>query len=168
MAFTPRRGADGLLKITGSGTAEELFRVCSAVAAEYHLRSPELLTSPGLVKNFLFSYFRGKPDQSKEYFVVCWLDTQNVLLGTDTLFEGTIDSCAVYKRELVKRALEVGAAHVILAHNHPSGSTQPSPADFQITREIVNALRVVDIRVLDHVVVTPGGESHSFAEHGEI
>jgi DNA repair protein RadC len=89
------------------------------------------------------------------------------VISFDELFFGTIDAASVYPREVVKRALAHNAAALILAHNHPSGVAEPSLADQQITRRLVDALGLVDIRVLDHMVVGDG-EVVSFAERGLI
>jgi DNA repair protein RadC len=83
------------------------------------------------------------------------------------LFRGTIDKAAIYPREIVKATLEFNAAAVILAHNHPSGNCEPSAADRQITKRISDALGLIDVKVLDHVIVG-GGDSCSFAQRGLI
>ena len=103
----------------------------------------------------------------KESFCAVYLDAQNGPLAVETLFEGTLTSSAVYPREVFKKALKHNAAAVIFAHNHPSGNTEPSDNDRQITRDLVMAANFMDIRVLDHIVV--GANSHfSFADHGLI
>ena len=101
----------------------------------------------------------------KEIFVVLFLDAQNRLLESETLFTGTLTQTSVYPREVVKRSLHHNAAAVIFAHNHPSGHTVPSAADENLTRKLKEALGVVDVRVLDHFVVA-GNEVLSFAEQG--
>ncbi|MBO1518095.1 RadC family protein [Oceanisphaera pacifica] len=88
-----------------------------------------------------------------EVFGVVFLDNQHRILGFEELFRGTIDAASVYPREVVKRALTYNAAALILVHNHPSGNPEPSKADTSITLRIRDALNLVDIRVLDHVVV---------------
>jgi len=101
----------------------------------------------------------------RESFRMVYLDAQNNPTGTETLFEGTLTSSVVYPREVLKKALDHKAASVIFAHNHPSGCTEPSENDRQITRDLVLAASLVDVRVLDHIVV--GVNSHySFADHG--
>ncbi|MGB5209269.1 MAG: JAB domain-containing protein, partial [Gammaproteobacteria bacterium] len=92
-------------------------------------------------------------------------DNRNRLIGLEELFRGTIDGASVYPREVVRQALAHNAAAVILAHNHPSGVAEPSQADEAITRRLKNALALVDIRVLDHLVIGDG-EAVSFAERG--
>lgn len=121
----------------------------------------------------------GKPDTVKAYltllygtseheeFGCMWLDAQNRLIKSGTLFRGTLTQTSVYPREVLKEGLACNAAAVILYHNHPSGSTLPSSADVQLTNNLKTALAYVDIRVLDHIIV--GGLSTcSFAEQGLI
>lgn len=102
-----------------------------------------------------------------ESFNVLFLNNQHGLITLKELFRGTIDGASVYPREVVKAALKFNAAAVILAHNHPSGICTPSMADRHITQQIREALSLVDIRVIDHIVVG-GMDSYSFAEHGLI
>lgn len=103
--------------------------------------------------------------QEREVFSVAYLNTQHQLIDIDDLFFGTLDGAAVYPREVVKAALLNNAAAVILSHNHPSGSLTPSAADRRITERLREALALVEIRVLDHVIVTRT-DAYSFAEHG--
>lgn len=100
----------------------------------------------------------------REAFIVMYLDNQHCLLERETLFSGTLSHTEVHPREVVKSALKHNAAAVILAHNHPSGTTEISLQDKHITQRIVKALALVDVRVLDHLVV--GNEVVSFAELG--
>jgi DNA repair protein RadC len=102
-----------------------------------------------------------------EVFACIYLDNQHRVLAFDELFRGTIDGASVYPREVVKAALKRNAAALILAHNHPSGVAEPSAADRQLTRRLKDALALVDIRVLDHVVVGDG-ETVSLAERGWV
>ncbi len=121
-----------------------------------------VFTSPEIVKNFL--QFALAPEQ-REVFAVLFLNNRHHLLEYEPLFFGTIDGCSVHPREVVKRALHHNAAAVILAHNHPSGVADPSTADQQITKRLTDALSLVDIRVLDHLVIG-SDEITSFAERG--
>ncbi len=100
--------------------------------------------------------------KSSPYF---FLDTQHRIIRYESLFRGTLDSASVYPREVAKRALELHAGAVILAHNHPSGVAEPSDADRRITERLKDALALFDVRVLDHFVVGDG-EVVSFAERG--
>jgi DNA repair protein RadC len=98
-------------------------------------------------------------------FTCLFLDNRHRVIECEELFRGTIDGASVHPREVVKRALQLNAAALILAHNHPSGVAEPSQADQQLTRRLREALGLVDIRVLDHLVVGDG-EAVSFAERG--
>ncbi|MBG7617343.1 MAG: hypothetical protein IZT57_03090, partial [Chloroflexi bacterium] len=103
----------------------------------------------------------------REIFCVLYLTSQHQLIEVEELFMGTIDGAAVYPREIAKAALRRNAAAVILGHNHPSGTTEPSAADKRITERITSSLGLLDIRVLDHVIVATNG-AFSFAEEGLI
>jgi DNA repair protein RadC len=102
-----------------------------------------------------------------EVFGVLWLDAQNRLIAFEEMFRGTLTQTSVYPREVVKTALARNAAAVILTHNHPSGIAEPSRADEALTQALKSALALVDVKVLDHLVVSASGVS-SFAEHGLI
>lgn len=101
----------------------------------------------------------------REEFSVLFLDNQHRLIAHETLFTGTLNSTEVHPRELIKAALKHNAAAVIIAHNHPSGHAEPSVSDSNITRRLKNALELVDIRLLDHMVVG-GMDIVSYAERG--
>ncbi len=101
----------------------------------------------------------------REEFAVLYMDAQHRLIEFRTEFVGTLSQTAVYPRELVRRALSLGAAAVILAHNHPSGIPEPSRADEHLTSMLKTALALVDVRVVDHIIVS-GDSSVSFAERG--
>ncbi|WP_198300846.1 DNA repair protein RadC [Cellvibrio sp. PSBB006] len=122
------------------------------------------LTSPDATREFLRVTFA---DDHRELFAMILLDNQHSVIGYEILFLGTIDGAAVYPREVVKTALNYNAAAVIFTHNHPSGVAEPSQADRAITARLKNALDIVDIQTLDHLVV---GGTHivSFAERGLI
>ncbi len=123
-----------------------------------------LFGSPDATRQYLLSKLR---DRKHEEFHILYLDSQYQLLHDEMLFRGTIDSAAVYPREVVKCALAANAAAVILVHNHPSGIAEPSQADRQITQKLIQALALVDIQVLDHQIV---GDNRvvSMAERGLI
>lgn len=134
--------------------------------ARRHLREElsrgNVLDSPELTRDFLVAQLRG---YHHEVFACLFLDNRHRVLRFEELFRGTLDGASIYPREVVKHALAVNAAAVILAHNHPSGINEPSEADRQLTRRLQRALTLVDIRVLDHFVVGDG-VAYSFAEHG--
>ena len=121
------------------------------------------LSSPEETKLFLKLHFEGK---EHEVFTALWLDQKHRVIEVQDIFRGTIDGASVHPREVVKDALKVNAAAVIFAHNHPSGSDEPSRGDINITKRLKDALDLVDINVLDHMVV--GDEVVSFAERGLI
>ncbi len=126
------------------------------------LQRGETLRSPEQTKLLLTSLLR---ERSREAFYVLYLDNQNRMIAHELLFEGTIDSASVHPREVVARSLDMAAAAVMIAHNHPSGVAEPSQADRRITRRLSDALQLVDVRLLDHFVVGDG-EVVSFAERG--
>ena len=106
-------------------------------------------------------------DLKKERFKVIFLDPKNQVIEEKTLFEGTVDSSAVYPREVIRDALRYEASALIFAHNHPSGDPEPSLCDREVTRDLVFAARVVQIKVLDHIVVG-NNRYFSFADQGLI
>jgi len=126
------------------------------------LLSKPALGSPSDTRNFLLAQMR---DLTREQFACIWLDSQHRVLRFETLFQGTLDSAAVYPREVVKAALNCNAAAVILAHNHPSGIAEPSSADRLLTDRLQTALATIDVQLLDHMVVGQGVVI-SFAERG--
>ena len=101
----------------------------------------------------------------REVFLCIFVNAQHQLIACEELFQGTLDASGVYPREVVKRALELNAAALIFAHNHPSGNAEPSQADHRITMRLRDALALIDVRVLDHIVVG-GTDTTSFAERG--
>lgn len=128
------------------------------------LKTRECLTSPGAVRDLLKLKLAGLPH---EVFVCIQLDAQHRVIAVEELFRGTLTQTSVYPREVVKAALRANAAAVIFAHNHPSGACQPSQADELLTRNLKEALALVDVKVLDHFIVA-GTSCLSFAERGLI
>ncbi|QHF47696.1 hypothetical protein PspS35_29300 [Pseudomonas sp. S35] len=126
------------------------------------LRSESVLESPLAVRSYLKALLRHEPH---EIFGCLFLDSKHRVLGFEALFQGTIDATVVYPRQVVKRALAYNAAALILCHNHPSGSAEPSAADRTLTKTLQKALEVVDVRLLDHIIVGDG-DPLSMAEHG--
>lgn len=129
---------------------------------EEQLKCPAQFNTAGDTIAFLTSKLR---HESREVFAMLLLDSQHRLIRYEAVFKGTLNSASVYPRELVKVALDHHAAAVILAHNHPSGVSEPSAADQQMTTKIKSAMQLVDIKVLDHIVVGQG-ECTSFAQRG--
>ncbi|ABM43564.1 DNA replication and repair protein RadC [Acidovorax sp. JS42] len=157
-----------LQRIKGLGPAKraELMAVLELArrALAQQLREREVFDSPQAVQHYLQLHLAGR---THEVFAVLFLDSGNRLIAMEELFRGTLTQTSVYPREVVLRALHHHAAAVVLAHNHPSGSVQPSRADEALTQTLKAALALVDVRVLDHVIVAPGA-ALSMAEQGLV
>ena len=154
------RGVKGL----GPAKRAELAAVIEMArrALAQRLQSAAVFDSPQAVKDYLRLQLGGL---AHEVFAVLFLDAQHRLIRLEEMFRGTLSQTSVYPREVVKRALALNAAAVVLAHNHPSGVAEPSRADEFLTQHLKSALALVDVRVLDHLVVASGG-AVSFAERG--
>ena len=126
------------------------------------LRAGAALNSPAAVRDYLRLALGAR---EHEVFVALFLDAQHRVIAVEELFRGTLTQTSVYPREVVKAALRRNAAAVILAHNHPSGVAQPSQADELLTRSLIEALALIDVKVLDHFIVA-GNQTLSFAERG--
>jgi DNA repair protein RadC len=161
--------ADDLKRIKGLGGSAKraellaVLELARRVLAE-RLRERAALDSPQAVKDYLQLHLASK---KHECFAVLFLDNQHRLLALEELFRGTLAQTSVYPREVVLRALHHHAASVVLAHNHPSGTVQPSRADESLTQALKAALALVDVRVLDHMIVAPG-LALSMAEAGML
>lgn len=131
----------------------------------HRVSTAQLFTSPQLVKDFFQMEAAKHPDC--EVFGVLFLDAQHRMTSFHEMFRGTLTQTSVYPREVVKEALGVGAAAVILTHNHPSGSLEPSRADEHLTQTLKSALNLIDVKVLDHIITSNAG-ALSFAEKGLI
>ncbi|MES9897471.1 MAG: JAB domain-containing protein [Sedimenticola sp.] len=139
--------------------------VDDALAILAYVHQPgEEISSPQVTQKYLRLRLA---DCKNEVFGGIFLSNRHNIIATEELFFGTISGASVYPRVLVQRALEHNASALILYHNHPSGVAEPSRADEQITKRIVDALALIDVRILDHVVVGSGGCT-SFAERGLI
>jgi DNA repair protein RadC len=157
---------DDLKRVKGLGPAKRaemsaVLELARRSLAQELMQRP-LFDSTTRVKEYLRLQI-GSRDH--EVFVVLFLDAQNRLIRLEELFRGTLTQTSVYPREVLKRALELSAAAVVLAHNHPSGAAEPSRADEFLTQTLKSALGLIDVRVLDHLVVTRS-EAVSFAERG--
>jgi len=148
----------------GPAKQAELLAVAELArrALAERLREREAFAAPGMVKDYLQLHLAHK---AHEVFAVLFLDSQHRLLALEELFRGTLTQTSVYPREVVLRALHHRCAAVVLAHNHPSGSVQPSRADEALTQNLKAALALVDVRVLDHIIVGQG-QALSMAEQG--
>lgn len=167
-------GLRGLLRATqkdfcsakGLGQAKYVQMHAAVEMARRHLeqeiRERTVLSDPAATRRYLSAWLR---DRDHEVFAALFLDNQHRLLAAEELSHGTLDAASVYPREVVKRALQLGAAALIFAHNHPSGIAEPSTADRLLTDKLKQALALVDVRVLDHFVVGEGAPV-SLAERG--
>lgn len=147
-------------ELTLPTAAKQILEKAAEILADTYLRG-DTYSNPDKVKEYLRFKLGGL---ERETFAVMLLDNQNRLIDYVELFYGTIDAASIYPREVVKLALKENAAAVILAHNHPSGIAEPSQADKNITERLKQALTLVDIRILDHIII--GEDSVSFAERG--
>ena len=155
-----------LIQVHGIGTSkyvqlQAIFEM-SRRALNEQLQQRDVFKSPQQVRDYLVLKLGSL---TREVFLVLFLDTQNHLVATEEMFAGTLTQTSVYPREVVKRALHHNAASVIIAHNHPSGIAQQSQADELLTKQLKQALALVDVRVLDHFIVA-GNNTLSFLERG--
>jgi DNA repair protein RadC len=161
-------GTESLKAIKGLGPAKraEVVAVLELArrALAQELRQQPLFDSPRAVREYLQLQLGAR---QHEVFAVMFLDSQNRLLALEELFRGTLTQTSVYPREVVLRALHHHAAALVLAHNHPSGNAQPSRADEALTQSLKAALALVDVRVLDHFIVTRD-RATSMAELGMV
>ena len=141
-------------------TALEILDKAATLIARKFART-DVFTCPQTTKDFLT--YKLVPYE-REVFSIMLLDSQHRLIEYRELFFGTIDAAPIYPREVVKLVLEFNAAAVIFAHNHPSGVAEPSQADKSITERLITALKVIAVKVLDHIII--GETSVSFAERG--
>ena len=160
----PLRRAEHLLELKDSDAAGHSSRKLEPAFLLQQLEQREVFHSPDAIRHYLQLHLAHK---SHEVFAVLFLDNQNRLLAMEELFRGTLSQTSVYPREVVMRALHHQAASVVLSHNHPSGSVQPSRADEHLTQTLKASLALVDVRVLDHIFVGQG-QSFSMAEQGQL
>ena len=159
----PFKAADtqGLYQAQPTVSAEEIVAMARKLMNRRFAKGRSI-TSPDAFRDYLQLQLA---DREHEVFCCVFLDTRHRILAFEPLFRGTIDGASVYPREVVKQALILNACAVILAHNHPSGESEPSQADRDLTRRLQQALTLVDVRVLDHFIIGKG-RAYSFAERG--
>ena len=146
------------LRARERATVQRALAILGAVLAD----GREVFDNADAVKAYLRLHLAGEP---AEHFALLFLDSQHRAIAFERMFSGTLTQTSIYPREVVLAALRHNAAGVILAHNHPSGSVQPSRADEALTQTLKTTLALMDIRVLDHVIVAPG-QALSMAEKG--
>lgn len=156
-----------IIEVNGPSTTarelseDEVIEMAKGILAARFSRNTEISNAAD-VKDYLIT---AMGNQEQEVFAGMFLDMRHRLISFDILFYGTLGGTAVYPREVVKRAFLYNAAAVIFAHNHPSGVAEPSRADELLTQRLAEALKLIEVRVLDHIVVAGGG-TVSFAERG--
>lgn len=159
-----------LLEVDGIGEGSAVFlKLIGDIALILYrekIEDKDILTIKS--KNNLLSYLRGEIGYSpREEFKILFLDSSNKLIASETLFYGTIDKSAIYPREIVERVIKNRAKSVIFAHNHPSGSISPSKKDIELTQYMYDSLKLLEIRLLDHIIITKNSY-FSFLEEGLI
>lgn len=142
-------------------TAEEIIDAAKSIM-ESMMVQRDAFTNPNIVKDYLRARIG---NLEHEVFTVMFLDNQNRLIKAEDMFRGTIDGAGVYPREVAKAALKNNASALVIAHNHPCGLLEPSAADQRITQRLIVAMELLDVRILDHVIVSAEG-AMSFAERG--
>lgn len=164
IGVTEAKFSTGWSSATGTLISDDTLLETALKIVSTKLVRGDRLESPSATRQYLSLRFASL---EHEVFSCLWLDNRHRVIACDELFRGTIDGASVHPREVVKRALAQNAAAVILAHNHPSGVAEPSQADELITQRLREALAIVDIRVLDHLIVA-GAQVVSMAERGVL
>jgi len=157
------RDENGRYKIESPLKGDEIVALAESILRERVLHG-DMIDSPKVMRQWLLTRISEK---EHEVFFVIYLDNRHRVIAFEELFRGTIDGTSVHVREIVKRVLHQNAAAVVVAHNHPSGDPEPSDADCRLTRRIKDALSLIEVRLLDHIVVG-GSVALSLAERGLI
>lgn len=158
-----KSGEPGCYRIDKTVTEQEIMAMAQVLVGR-RFKKRRIISSTTETKSYLTVKLAG---YEHEVFGVIFLDSQNGILEVEHMFKGTIDSAPIFPREVVKKALKLNAANLIFYHNHPGGNPEPSFADRNITKTLRDALLIIDVKVLDHLVVG-GAEVVSFAERGLI
>lgn len=143
-------------------TAEQIIIQAKQIA-EKSFKNRKQIESPDDAKSFIWAAMQ---NLEQEVFACLFLDTKHQIISFEKMYFGTIDTVSVYPREVVKKALQLNAAALIITHNHPSLDSRPSHADITITKRLIEALDLVDVRVLDHIIV--GSDTYSLAENDQL
>ncbi len=145
-------------------SADDIVNAAKSILEQQLQTRPITVNSRGFAKQLVSLTLA---DEKSEVFCVLFLDVQHKLIRFEKLFRGTINYTTVYPREIAKRAFELNAAAIILVHNHPSGQSDPSDADIQLTEKLRSTFDVLNIEILDHLILG-GNEVYSFAEHAAL
>jgi len=160
---TPRKSKQLVMQQVAIYGSENAVLEAAREICRKNIAGTDVMSAPGLVREYLKMNLATLPH---EVFWAIWLDAQHRVVAADEMFRGTLTQTSVYPREVVKEGLRLNACAVIFAHNHPSGDTEPSRADEALTAALKQALALVDIRVLDHMIVGSEDRILSFAERG--
>jgi DNA repair protein RadC len=152
-----------IMKVLTKAKQAQIDRAVKLLESQFHYPTEKLTASLKSKQYFTLRLAL----ETREHFEVAYLDNQHGLIETVRMFSGTVNACNVWPRELARKALLLNASAVVLAHNHPSGLSQPSSADKNITDRIAEALGLFDIKVLDHLIIAKS-EVFSFAESGLV
>lgn len=162
MSYNEAEPAWVTLEIPTSVREDWIIQQAITVLEHRIFKAGPQISSPSAVRDYLRMQLITEPN---EVFAVVFLDNRHQVLAYEPMFKGTIDGAAVYPRVVVQRALALNAAAVIFAHQHPSGVAEPSQSDHRITQHLQDALRLIDVRVLDHFIIGQGAP-YSFSERG--
>jgi DNA repair protein RadC len=143
---------------------EKILKQAARILEHRATYNPEFMESPEAVKKMFACRLQM---EKQEVFSVAFLDNRHRVIAVEDMFYGTINSAAVYPREVVRAAMKHNCAAVILSHNHPSGMAEPSRSDVEITKKLKQALSLIDVRILDHIIIG-SGITTSLAERGEM
>jgi len=154
----------GKYKTSRAITKNQIIKAANTILKSRVSQKGHLITCPEDTKKLLITQMA---NYEREVFISIFLDNRHQVISMEEMFQGTIDGASVYPREVVKRALQLNAAAIIISHNHPSGIITPSSSDKNITTHLKDALSLMDIRLLDHFIVG-GDDCFSFAERGML
>ena len=163
-AYLVKRELDATQKDNRAAEDDTIARALDIL--RYRLTEPgACIDTPSATRQFLALELA---QELSEVFCCMFLDNRHRVIRFDRLFTGTIDGCSVHPREVVRACIKYNAAALILAHNHPSGEAEPSRADITLTKRLVEAVALIDVRILDHIVIGGASDYTSFAERGLI
>lgn len=143
-------------------TDKEVIQAAGKILEARARKYKRVVTSTNSANQIIYDYLKHKLNDEREHFLVVTLDNGHAIIDSKIMFSGTVNGATVHPREIVKKALHDNAAAIIIAHNHPSGNVDPSEDDKHLTHSLINACKVVDVTVLDHIIVGHN-MAHSFA-----
>jgi DNA repair protein RadC len=151
-------------RLQASSVEDQIIAEALDILRERTSRVTNFLSNQGVAKDFLVAKLALL---QHEVFGLIYLNSKLGVIDTEDIFRGTLNSTDVYPREIIKAALNKNAAAVVIYHNHPGGSMEPSPADITITKKLAEAFKLVDVRLVDHIIVC-GAKTYAFSENGKL